>query len=165
MSALLQDFLNAAPVTIDHAEALARAMAARTRLLRDAMVCGLAQDKGAGPLHDLWQVYRQALITNLSAKDFADLQAQTTTYGLFAARCGHPAGAPFTRQSAIFSTTTPFLQAIFNHITAPGLDKRMAWIIDGLAVFWIKSIWWQYWKTLGNAASGKIQWDIFMKLS
>lgn len=133
MSALLQDFLNAAPVTIDHAEALARALAARTRLLRDAMVCGLAQDKGAGPLHDLWQVYRQALITNLSAKDFADLQAQTTTYGLFAARCGHPAGAPFTRQSAIFSTTTPFLQAIFNHITAPGLDKRMAWIIDGLA--------------------------------
>ena len=133
MNALLQDFLSAAPVTIGHAGALARTMAAKTRLLRDAMVCVLAQDKGTGPLHDLWQVYRQVLITNLSAEDFADLQAQTTTYGLFAARCGHPAGVPFTRQSAVFSTTTPFLQEIFGHIAAPELDERMAWIVDDLA--------------------------------
>ena len=130
---LLQDFLNAAPVTIGHAEALAQHMAAKTRLLREAMVCVLAQDKVPGPLYELWQVYRQALITNLSAEDFADLQAQTTSYGLFAARCGHPAEAPFTRQSVVFSTTTPFLQHIFNHITAPGLDERMAWIVDDLA--------------------------------
>ena len=133
MNALLQDFLSAAPVTIGHAEALAHTMAAKNRLLRDAMVCVLAQDKGTGPLHDLWQVYRQVLITNLSAEDFADLQAQTTTYGLFAARCGHPAGVPFTRQSAVFSTTTPFLQEIFGHIAAPELDERMAWIVDDLA--------------------------------
>lgn len=133
MNALPQDFLSAAPVTVGHAGALARTMAAKTRLLRDTMVCVLAQDKGAGPLQDLWQVYRQALITNLSAEDFADLQAQTTTYGLFAARCGHPTGAPFTRQSAVFSTTTPFLQDVFNHVTAPGLDERMAWIVDDLA--------------------------------
>ena len=133
MNALLQDFLSAAPVTIGHAGALARTMAAKTRILRDAMVSVLAQDKGTGPLHDLWQVYRQVLITNLSAEDFTNLQAQTTTYGLFAARCGHPAGVPFTRQSAVFSTTTPFLQEIFGHIAAPELDERMAWIVDDLA--------------------------------
>ncbi len=127
------DFLSAALVTIGHVETLARTMAVKTRLLRDAMVEVLAEDGGTGPLQDLWQVYRQALITNLSAEDFADLQAQTTTYGLFAARCGHPAGVPFTRQSAVFSTTTPFLQDVFNHVTAPGLDERMAWIVDDLA--------------------------------
>ena len=121
------------PVTIGHAEALAHAMATKTHLLRDAMVCVLAEDESPGPLHDLWQLYRQALITNLSAEDFADLQAQTTTYGLFAARCGHPVGAPFTRQSAVFNTTAPFLQDIFSHITAPSLDQRMARIIDDLA--------------------------------
>ena len=130
--ALLHDFLNAAPVTIGHAEALARAMAARTRLLRDTMVCVLAQDKGTGSLHNLWQVYRQVLITNLSAEDFADLQAQTTTYGLFAARCGHPVGMPFTRQSVVFATTTPFLQEIFNYIAVPQLNEPVAWIVDDL---------------------------------
>lgn len=120
-------------MTIDHAETLARTMAAKTRLLRDAMVCVLAEDKGTGPLHDLWQVYRQVFITNLSAEEFADLQAQTITCGLFTACCGHPAGAPFTRQSAVFSTTTPFLQEVFDPIAAPGLDKRIAWIVDDLA--------------------------------
>ncbi|MXW40848.1 MAG: N-6 DNA methylase [Synechococcus sp. SB0668_bin_15] len=133
MNPLLQDFLNAAPGIIDHAEALARTMAAKTRLLRDAMVGVLAEDKGTGPLYDLWQVYRQAFITNLSAEDFANLQAQTTTYGLFAARCSHPAGSPFTRQSAVFSTTTPFLQDVFNQVTTPELDERMAWVVDDLA--------------------------------
>lgn len=120
-------------MTVDHAEALARTMAAKTRLLQGAMVGVLAEDRDTGPLHDLWQVYRQALITDLSAEDFADLQAQTTAYGLFAARCDHPAGVPFTRQSAVFSTTTRFLQDVFKHVTAPGLDKRMAWVVDDLA--------------------------------
>ena len=119
-------------MTIDHAEALARTMATKTRLLRDAMVCILEENKGTGPLHDLWQAYRQALITDLSAKDFADLQAQTTTYGLFAARCGHPGGVPFTRQSAVFSTTIPFLQDVFNYVKSLELDERMTWIVDDL---------------------------------
>lgn len=133
INALLEDFLNVAPAAIGRSEELAQHMAAKARLLRDAMARILEQENGTGPLHDLWQVYRQVLITDLSPADFADLQAQTTTYGLFAARCGHPAGAPFTRQSAVFRTTTPFLQEIFNHIAVPGLDKRMAWIVDDLA--------------------------------
>ena len=131
--ALFQDFVSKAPMVIDCSKTLARTMAAKARLLREVMVGVLAEENGTGALHDLWQVYRQAFITNLPAEDFADLQAQTTTYGLFAARCGHSAGAPFTRQSAVFSTSTPFLQDVFNHITAPGLDKRMAWIVDDLA--------------------------------
>ena len=122
-------------MTIDHAEALARTMATKTRLLRDAMVCILEENKGTGLLHDLWQTYRQALITDLSAKDFADLQAQTTTYGLFAARCGHPAGIPFTRQSAVFSTTMPFLQEVFNYVKSLELDERMTWIVNDLVCF------------------------------
>ena len=55
MNALLQKFLGAAPVTIDHAEALARTLAAKTRPLRNAMVHVLAENRGLGPLHGLWQ--------------------------------------------------------------------------------------------------------------
>ena len=43
VNALLQDFLNVAPVTVDHTEALARTMATKTRLLRDAMVLAFWQ--------------------------------------------------------------------------------------------------------------------------
>lgn len=135
MHVLVQDFFGAAPVAIDSSEALAQHMAAKTRLLRDAMVRVLAEeeDKNTGPLHDLWQIYRQAFTTDLSAADFADLQAQTATYGLFAARCGHPAGVPFTRQSAVFTKTTPFLQDVFGRIAGPGLDQSITWIVDDLA--------------------------------
>ena len=132
IATLLQGFFGAAPVVINRSEALARTMAAKACLLRDAIVCALAQDKGTGPLHELWQIYRQVFITDLPAADFADLQAQTTTYGLFAARCGHPPGIPFTRQSAIFIKTTTFLQDVFARSAGPGLDQRLAWIVDDL---------------------------------
>ena len=66
--------------------------------------------------------------------DFADLQAQTAAYGLFAARCRHePAAGSFTRQSAVFAETTPFLRDVFGRIAGPGIDRRLAWIVDDLA--------------------------------
>ena len=75
------------------------------------------------------------LINNLSVGDFADLQAQTAAYGLFAARCLHsgPASA-FNRQSAVFADTTPFLRDVFMQIAGPSADSRIAWIIDDLAL-------------------------------
>ena len=66
--------------------------------------------------------------------DFADLQAQTAAYGLFAARCRHqPGSGPFSRQSAVFAETTPFLREVFGRIAGPGIDQRIAWIVDDLA--------------------------------
>ena len=131
--AVLQDFFGAAPVAIGRSEELAQCMAAKARLLRDTMIRVLAQENGTGPLHDLWKVYCQVLITDLSKEDFADLQAQTATYGLFAARCGHTTGEPFTRQSAVFTKTTPFLQDVFGRIAGPSIDQPIAWIVDDLA--------------------------------
>ena len=50
--ALFQDFFSTAPMVIDCSEALARTMAAKTRLLRDAMVCVLTEDRSTGLLYD-----------------------------------------------------------------------------------------------------------------
>ena len=133
MYALLQGFLGAAPGAIHGAEQLAQAMAAKARLLRDTVAWILGQENSKGPFHKLWQVYRQMFTTDLSAAGFADLQAQTTTYGLFTARCSHLAGVPFTRQSAVFATTTPFLQDLFGTITGAGIDQSVTWIVDDLA--------------------------------
>ena len=108
-------------------------MAAKARLLRNG-ISRIFQREGAGPLHDLLNAYREVLIADLSPTDFADLQAQTAAYGLFAARCGHVTGSgPFTRQSAVFAETTPFLRDVFGRVAGPGIDHRIAWIVDDLA--------------------------------
>ena len=109
-------------------------MAAKARLLREGIDQILGLEGGTGPLHDLLKAYREVLISNLPPGDFADLQAQTAAYGLFAARCRHkPGSGPFTRQSAVFVETTPFLRDVFGRIAGPGIDPRIAWIVDDLA--------------------------------
>ena len=133
VAALLEAFFAATTPSIDNPRDLAERMAAKARLLRDG-ISRIFQREGAGPLHDLLNAYREVLIGDLSPTDFADLQAQTAAYGLFAARCGHVRGSgPFTRQSAVFAETTPFLRDVFGRVAGPGIDQRIAWIVDDLA--------------------------------
>ena len=133
VASLLDLFFTANAPSIDNPQDLAKRMAAKARLLRDGIANALAQESASGPLHGLLDAYRQVLIHDLSPDDFADLQAQTAAYGLFAARCNHQADVPFTRQTAVFAETTPFLQEIFGRIAGPGIDHRIAWIVDDLA--------------------------------
>ena len=134
--ALLDAFFNAETVVVGDAADLARRMAGKTRLLRDGIRCILDEkDNGdVGALRELLASYREVLISDLGAEEFADLQAQTAAYGLFAARCLHD-GPPeeFTRQTAVFAQTTPFLRDVFGRIAGPTTDPRIAWIVDDLA--------------------------------
>ncbi len=131
---LFTAFFDADPQSIGRPRELAERMAAKARLLRDSIERIFAQEAQAGPLHSMLTGYREVLIAGLSEADFADLQAQTAAYGLFAARCRHePANGPFTRQSAAFAETTPFLRDVFGRIAGPGMDERIAWIVDDLA--------------------------------
>ena len=132
--ALLEAFFVADVQLINTPRDLAIRMAAKGRLMRDGINRILAQEGASGPLHDLLQAYRDVLISDLPPEDFADLQAQTAAYGLFAASCRHePAAGPFTRQSAVFAETTPFLRDVFGRIAGPGIDPRITWIVDDLA--------------------------------
>ena len=75
---------------------LARRMAGLTRLIRHAIVQAIAHEpvealeKGRRPdgmpLHQQLAAFRQVLVHDLSADDFADMYAQTICYGLVAAR-------------------------------------------------------------------------------
>ena len=135
IGALLDVFFTADPLTVDHPRELAERMAAKARLLRDGIGRILRKEGRSGPLRDMLAAYRDVLIAGLSDEAFADLQAQTAAYGLFAARCLHEAQTgPFTRQSAVFADTTPFLRDIFGRIAGPGIDDRIAWIVDDLAL-------------------------------
>ncbi len=135
VAAIFDTFFAADPPTVCHPRELAERMAAKARLLREGIGRILNQEGGSGPLHEFLTAYRETLIGNLAASEFADLQAQTATYGLFAARCHHEASSgEFTRHAAIFTETTPFLRDVFGRIAGPGIDDRIAWIVDDLAL-------------------------------
>ena len=133
VGALFDGFFTADLPTINNPRELAERIAAKARLLRDGMERILKQEARSGPLHGLLSAYQEALIQNLNAADFADLQAQTAAYGLFAACCQHEPSKPFTRKEAIFAKTTPFLRDVFGRIAGPDIDPRIAWIVDDLA--------------------------------
>ena len=133
VGALFDGFFAADLPTINNPRELAERLAAKARLLRDGVERIFAQEAQTGPLHDLLTAYRHVLIQNLKPADFADLQAQTAAYGLFAARCQHEPSRPFTRKEAIFAKTTPFLRDVFGRIAGPDIDPRIAWIVDDLA--------------------------------
>ncbi|HUT16391.1 MAG TPA: DNA methyltransferase, partial [Anaerolineae bacterium] len=70
------------------AESLAVELAKRTRFLRDVVKDELQEEeaRGQGNLLGFYEAFQRYLIANLTLEDFADLYAQTITYGLFAAR-------------------------------------------------------------------------------
>jgi len=133
---LLAGFFDAQVPVVGQPADLARRMASKTKLLRGTIEQILTDDATSAPeLSGLLASYREVLINDLSVTEFADLQAQTAAYGLFAARCLHSGPADtFSRQSAVFADTTPFLRDVFGHIAGPGADGRIAWIIDDLAL-------------------------------
>ena len=135
VAAMFDAFFDENPPIVHHPRDLAVRMAAKARLLRDGITRIFFQEGQRGPLHELMNNYRDVLISGLQPRDFADLQAQTAAYGLFAARCLHDHRAgQFTRQTAVFSDTTPFLRDVFGRIAGPGIDSRIAWIVDDLAL-------------------------------
>lgn len=135
VGALFDAFLAANPPKIADPRELAERMASKARLLRDGIERILREEGRSGPLRDMVAAYRDILIAGLSDGEFADLQAQTAAYGLFAARCLHGTDSqPFTRQTAVFADTTPFLRDVFGRIAGPGIDPRIAWIMDDLAL-------------------------------
>jgi len=118
------------------AASLAIELAKRTRFLRDEVVSQeLEQEKkeGKGDLLGFYEAFQEYLIGGLKLEEFADLYAQTITYGLFAARIR--SGGGFTRRSA-FETiphTIGILRDLFRFISLGDLPTSLEWIVDDIA--------------------------------
>ncbi|MDY0391846.1 MAG: type ISP restriction/modification enzyme [Candidatus Bipolaricaulis sp.] len=134
-SLLAQFFAFSLPRAYSAAE-LARALAVRTRFLRDQVVAQeLAEEQktARGYLLGFYEVFRQHLIAGLTPEGFADLYAQTLTYGLFAARVR--AGEEFNRRAA-FDTiphTIGILRDLFQFISLGDLPRPLEWVVDDIA--------------------------------
>ena len=85
--ALLGRFFSFSLPRLFTAETLAVELAKRTRFLREEVIVQqLAEEKDApGALTGFYEAFKQYLIGDLTEENFADLYAQTITYGLFAA--------------------------------------------------------------------------------
>ena len=133
LGALLDGFFATDDAVMSDTADLAQRMAHKTRLLRKTIQHILDNDTSTA-FHNLLLSYRKVLIGDLGKEQFADLQAQTAVYGMFAARCLHK-GLPdqFNRQTATWVETTPFLQEVFRLVAGRDADKRIVWIVNDLA--------------------------------
>jgi hypothetical protein len=135
LSALLEHFLDFALPKTFTAESLAVELAKRTRLLRD-VVRDQYDDEADDPgmLRGFFDAFREYLIGSLTPEAFADLFAQTITYGLFAARIR--AGEGFNRRAAFDNIphTIGVLRDMFRFISLGDLPEPLAWCVDDLAV-------------------------------
>jgi predicted helicase len=142
---LIKDFTTYAGQTIRSAEKLARMMAGKARMLANVIENALISDESQTgnviyeaentSLRDQLAAFRQVLIHDIDAKAFADIYAQTITYGMFAARLHDPTLDTFSRQEAaeLIPKSNPFLRKLFQYIAGYDLDDRLKWIVDALA--------------------------------
>jgi len=132
---LLNGFLSLKAQGVGTPKELAQRMARQAHLIRNLIINAFEQEPEKGSLHSQLDAFRENLIPDLSVEYFADMYAQTITYGLFAARCTAPDNRDFTRRNAAYllPKTNPFLRKLFNQIAGPDLDERIAWLVDDLS--------------------------------
>ena len=132
---LIDAFLNYTGAVINSPEDLARQMARLTKSIRLATEEALIAETQAGELHQLKRGFNEILLPDLDAPAFADMYAQSISYGLFAARVGHQqstSSQQFERRAAgtYIPATNPFLKQLFNTIVEA--DLIINWAIDDL---------------------------------
>lgn len=132
---IIESLRDAKPQKITSASRLAKLMAAKARLLADAIEEGLTKDLDNNS--SLWSQYnsfKEVLIPDLTEKKFADIYAQTIAYGLFAARINDPTPESFSRVEAatLIPKTNPFLRKMFQDIAGYDISKSIQWVVDDL---------------------------------
>ncbi|MEI7834754.1 MAG: N-6 DNA methylase, partial [bacterium] len=137
VSALLQNFLKSDVPTVNDARELAGRMANLAQLLREIVEKWLTAENEHGVLHGQMAAFRESLLHDLTAEQFADMYAQTICYGLFAARINFNGQGEFTRERApyLLPSTNPFLRDLFAMLAGPALrDEPYVWVVDNLAL-------------------------------
>lgn len=121
--------------TIKSSRKLASMMAAKARMIKDVIFNALQDEEDhGGDLRKQLDAFRLILIHDMTEASFADVYAQTITYGLFAARLNDYTLQDFSRMEAaeLLPKTNPFLRQLFGQIGALDLDDRLVWIVDDL---------------------------------
>lgn len=133
LQTLLIDFAAFQGQTIKSAKKLAEMMAGKAQMMRDVFKATLeAEDDST--LKDQMRAFKAILMHDLNAAQFADIYAQTITYGLFTARLHDDTPDSFSRGEALtlIPASNPFLRQLFTYVAGADLDPRVIWIVDAL---------------------------------
>jgi predicted helicase len=134
---LIKDFCIHIGQTIKSSKKLAEMMAGKARLLSEVIEKALTSDETHNEdstLKDQMNAFKEILIHDITPKGFADVYAQTISYGMFAARLHDTTIDTFSRQEAaeLIPKSNPFLRKLFSYIAGPDIDDRIKWIVDSL---------------------------------
>ena len=132
----LKFFAEQKPVSIRSAAKLAEMMAAKAAIIKDEIGIALGDDpEYRTGLGGQYQSFKANLLPALEPGEFADIYAETITYGMFAARFHDETPDSFSRQEALenLPASNPFLKGLFEYIAGPALPKRLEYIVDDLA--------------------------------
>ena len=115
-------------VVVNTWKQLSQRLATLARAIRDHLRTALALEAGSGPLTQLLKTFRTTLVHHLDGDGFADMYAQTVTYGLLSARITDPA-QPTTATLAAHLQTHPFLKELME-VDCAALDVSQ--VVDRL---------------------------------
>jgi hypothetical protein len=130
----LKQFAEQKPISIRSAPKLAEMMAAKAAIIKDEIGIALADDpQFRSDLGIQYKSFKANLLPALEPGEFADLYAETITYGMFAARFHDTDLNTFSRQEAMedLPASNPFLKGLFRYI-AGDLPKRLKYVVDDL---------------------------------
>lgn len=129
----LRHFAEQKPISIRSATKLAEMMAAKAEIIKEELEIALADDpEFRSGLGGQFKSFKANLLPALTPDEFADLYAETITYGMFAARFHDTDLDTFSRQEAMedLPASNPFLKGLFQYIgraepaQAPRIHRR-----------------------------------------
>jgi predicted helicase len=151
---LFETFFSFSLPRVKSARSLAIELAKRTRFLRDEVIAVEIEEdktKGQKQIIGVFEAFKKYLIGTLTERQFADLYAQTITYGLFAARTR--ANGEFNRRLAFdyIPNTIGILRDVFRFISLEEPPKSLQIIVEDIAellqVTDVKKILHEYYST------------------
>ncbi|MBC7505857.1 MAG: N-6 DNA methylase [Sandarakinorhabdus sp.] len=131
----LRNFAAAQPISITSAKKLAEVMAAKAAIIKDEVGIALAADPAFHTaLGGQFKSFKANLLPGLEPDEFADIYAETITYGMFAARFHDDDLTTFSRAEALEKrpASNPFLKGLFEYVAGPALPRRLTYIVDDL---------------------------------
>ena len=116
--------------TTELVEELAK-LATSIRKRADAI---LSRESDRGPMRQLYGAFKTALIHDLSEDDFADVIAQTISYGLLAARFSSKGGISIKSLIEMIPPTNSFLRELLAELLTVAGRKKGAFDFDELGI-------------------------------
>ena len=128
---LLEKFFSFSTPEIKTSSSLSIELARKTRFLEHILQEELSRENEE--VIRFYKAFREELIETLTKERFADLYAQTITYGLFAARMRVQNG--FNKDTAwqFIPESLPLLREIFYSFTGPHFPESLLWIVDDIS--------------------------------